>query len=349
MRLGAQGGPPRAAIPIEPISAILNAFRSHQVVALGEGNHGNEQGHAFRLSLIRDSRFATLVNDIILEGANAGYQDQMDRFVRGEAISDEFLDQAWSNSTQPQTTFDTPIPVEFVRAVRAVNLSLAPKRRLRVWLGDPPIDWDQVHSSSDDQKWLAMRDTYPAELIRREVLSKQRHALVIFGDMHLQRQNLLANYESDGPAATIVSLLESGGATTVFSIWAATDAELSTLQSNVASWHAPSLALVRGTILGLADFNEYYPFTGTRMTVRDGTISPVPRAQWRSLKMEDQFDAVLYVGPKASITFAPHRLSSKLCRDPAYIATRLARIALVGLPASEADRLKKLCSTDAVK
>ena len=42
-----------------PVNAILDAFRSHRVVALGEGSHGNEQGHAFRMSLIRDPRFAT--------------------------------------------------------------------------------------------------------------------------------------------------------------------------------------------------------------------------------------------------------------------------------------------------
>src|SRR5580704_6782304 len=60
----------KPAAPIDPIAAILDAFRTHAVVALGEGNHGNEQGHAFRLSLVRDPRFAAAVNDIILEGAN---------------------------------------------------------------------------------------------------------------------------------------------------------------------------------------------------------------------------------------------------------------------------------------
>src|SRR6266850_6986735 len=56
------GATPRPAVPIEPIAAILDAFRSHQVVALGEVDHGNEQGHAFRLSLIRDPGFANTVN-----------------------------------------------------------------------------------------------------------------------------------------------------------------------------------------------------------------------------------------------------------------------------------------------
>src|SRR5262245_15746209 len=51
-----QSASARQAVPVDPIPAILEAFRSHSIVALGEGIHGNEQGHAFRLSLIRDSR-----------------------------------------------------------------------------------------------------------------------------------------------------------------------------------------------------------------------------------------------------------------------------------------------------
>lgn len=80
---------PRPAVPIEPIAAIIDAFRTHNVVALGEP-HGNEQGHAFRLALIRDPRFAATVNDIVVECGNARYQDLMDRFIRGEDVPDTF-------------------------------------------------------------------------------------------------------------------------------------------------------------------------------------------------------------------------------------------------------------------
>ena len=43
---------PKPAVSTDPIRAILDAFRSHRVVALSEGRHGNEQGHPFRLALI---------------------------------------------------------------------------------------------------------------------------------------------------------------------------------------------------------------------------------------------------------------------------------------------------------
>jgi hypothetical protein len=188
---------PRPAVPLDPIAAILDAFRSHSVVALAEGNHGNEQGHAFRLSLIRDPRFAATVNDIVVEFGSARYQDLMDRFVRGDAIPDDALRQVWRNTAVAQAVWDAPIYEEFFRAVRAVNASLPRERRLRVLLGDPPLDWNVVHSREDLDKQVKdmARDRYPADLIRREVLAKRRHALLIYGDGHLSRKDILLNFD----------------------------------------------------------------------------------------------------------------------------------------------------------
>src|SRR5262245_16784568 len=81
----------RPAVPLEPVSAILEAFRTHPLVALGEGNHNNEQGYDFRLALIRDPRFALVVNDIVVESGSSTYQAVMDRFVHGESIPDAVL------------------------------------------------------------------------------------------------------------------------------------------------------------------------------------------------------------------------------------------------------------------
>jgi len=70
--LAQQGARLRPAVRVDPIEAILDAFGTHNVVALGEP-HGNEQAHAFRVSLIRDPRFAATVNDIVVECGNARY------------------------------------------------------------------------------------------------------------------------------------------------------------------------------------------------------------------------------------------------------------------------------------
>jgi hypothetical protein len=335
-----QSSPPRPAVPLEPVPAIVDAFRSHSVVAVTAG-HGQERGYAFLLSLVRDPRFVAVVNDIVIEEGSARYQDVADRFIRGDEVSDESLSQIWQNTTQPTPGLDRPW-YEFFRAVRTLNASLPLDRRLRVLLGDPPIDWDSVHTPADHRRWIEMRETFPTDLIQREVLAKRRHALLTYGSMHFQRKNIVANYESDGQAETIVSRLEKLTGTKVFTIWTSTD--IAKIQSNVASWRVPSIAVVRGTVLGVADFTFYYPSEAMgRFALRDGNAdfsAPIPRDQWRTLRAEDQFDAVLYPGPQPSAVVP---VSPERCADTADIEMHLRRMALAGLPPPESDRLKQYC------
>lgn len=330
----------RPAVPIEPISAILDAFRSNPIVALTEGDHGNEQGHAFRLSLIRDPRFAAVVNDIVVEYGNAWYQDIADRFVRGDTVPDATLHQIWQNTTQPNIVWDRPIYEEFFRAVRAVNAALPRERQLRVLLGDPPIDWDAIRTTQDLVKWIEAREGYPADLIRREVIARSRRALLVYGSGHLHRANPARNYEPEG---TIVSLLERTPKINVFTIWTTErDKDLTALQPDTVSWPAPSVAMIRGTVLGAADFTFYWPYVSTRVVVRGGTRTPIPRHQWRVRNMEDQFDAVLYLGPSSSITIA--QLPHALCADAAYMEMRLRRMALMPGGQGQIDALKSYCA-----
>ncbi len=340
--VAARQNAPRSASPFEPIAAILAAFERHAIVAVGDP-HGNEQAHAFRLALIRDPRFPAAVDDIVVEWGNALYQDVMDRFVDGDDVPDAELRQVWWNTTQPGQGNDRPTTQAFFRAVREVNASLLPERRLRVLLGDPPIDWDAVESREDHQKWLELRDTHAAALIRREVIEKGRRALVVYGSMHLQRRNLLSNYElvEDPNLHTLVQQLEREGDTRVFTVWPAAGVDLQALQPDVASWRAPGFALVRGTVLGAADFTAFSPPEAPRAAIRDGRIVPIPRDQWRSLPAEEQFDAVLYLGPPSSMTRSLP--SAALCRDAAYVEMRRERLSLVGMR-RDLEQLQRYCA-----
>src|SRR4051812_22525544 len=76
---------------VEPITRIIEAFKTNDIVALGEGTHGNEQGHRFRLALLRDRRFAEAVNDVVVEFGNSLYQPVMDRFAGNGEVSDDEL------------------------------------------------------------------------------------------------------------------------------------------------------------------------------------------------------------------------------------------------------------------
>jgi hypothetical protein len=197
------------ATPVDPVTAIVNAFGDHDIVALGDA-HGNVQSQNFLKVLIRDPRFAAVANDIVVEFGNARYQDVIDRFVRGEAVDERSLRSVWQNTTVAN---EIPVDQAFFETVRAVNATLPPDRRLRVLLSDPPIDWATVKTRQDHFAWLAMRDTYPAALVQIEVLAKRRRALLVYGQLHFQRRNIMSNLEMDDwRAQTIVSLIERAAA-----------------------------------------------------------------------------------------------------------------------------------------
>src|SRR5712672_2467000 len=242
------------AVPVEPVAAMVDALRTHAIVAVTAG-HGESRGYAFAQLLIHDPRLVAAINDIVIEEGSSRYQDVADRFVRGENVPMAALRHVWRDTTQPGLGLDRPWE-EFFTAMRGVNASLPPARKIRVLLGDPPIEWENVKTQEEHRRWIEMRDTFPADLIQREVIAKGHHALLTYGQMHFQRKNIVANYESEGPAETIVSRLENKHGAKVFTIFTA---DVSSLQPDAASWPSPSLAIIRGTVLGAADFTKYYP------------------------------------------------------------------------------------------
>ena len=322
--LAAQDAPRRPAVRLDPVSVIIDAFASHPVVALGEGPHGNEQGHAFRLALIRDPRFAALVNDIVIESGSARYQDVIDRFVRGEDVPEAALREVRENTVTPTPVWDRPIYDEMFRAVRDLNRSLPPDRRLRILLGDPPIDWSEGITPDTYRTWLMKRDSHPAGLIQREVLAKGRRALVVYGDGHFQAR-------TERPGRSMVALLESNG-TRVFVV-TSTFHDLLRFQPDIAAWTLPALAQLKGTLVGAAPYEVFF-----------GPPPPVDffRANPR---IEDHYDAVLVLATSSSLTYG--RLSYPRCAEPAYVQMRVGRMVATGMPPTVADRLAQECAAAA--
>ena len=330
----------RPPVPAEPATTILEALRTHDLAAVTEP-HGNVEVQRFLLSLVRDPRFPGALNDIVLESVSARYQDAIDRFVRGEEISYEALRKAWEDHTVPNNL--GVHAEELIRAVRDVNAPLPDARKLRVIAGDPPIDWEHVTSSQDHRRWIELRDTYPADLVRRQVLDRGRRALIIYGQGHLQRRQIVSNYDmSTWQAQTVVSLLERDAAARVFTIWTVVDRNAE-LPDGVAAWRVPSLAVVRGTTLGARDFDQYSREfgSGSRFSVKNGQLAPLPREEWKTMRMEDQFDAILYLGPPASMKTVT--VPATLCADAAFVKRRLERFARFSPPV-ELQNFRKACS-----
>jgi hypothetical protein len=106
------------------------------------------------------------------------------------------------------------------------------------------------------------------------------------------------------------------------------------LQADVARWHTPAIAFVRGTRIGAAGYEFFY--------------GPVPPGDYwaANRRFEDHFDAVLYLGPASTDTTSP--LTAPRCGEASYAAMRLRRMEIAGMrpppgAPSLADRMAQDC------
>lgn len=300
------------AAPQDPVAGMLAALRTHSIVAMADGRaHGDEAGLAFRMALLQNQQFLATVDDIVLEGGNSRFQATIDRYVRGEIeLSDAELQQPWNESTQPQLTLNALSGADrFLTAVRRANVTQPRGRWLRALLADPPLDWSTVRSAADHRGWIEQRDPFATALIEREVLARNRRALIIYGGGHLQRINQQANYDMSHPLAqTLASLLERRMTSPLFIIRA--EYEFASLQPNIAAWPIPSLSLIGGTRLG-AVAEPSIGIARSRL-LPDGRLAMIPKDQWATRPLEEQMDAILL------------RPGRPECRPPATTALELS-------------------------
>jgi hypothetical protein len=166
--------------------AVLTAFRAGPLVALGEA-HFLQEHHDVLQTLISDPRLPGVVDDIVVEFGNALYQDLIDGFILDvQPVNDADLRLVWRNTCEsPAMTWDNPVYEQFFRRVRAVNWTLPPGQRIRVLLGDPPIDWSKTTRPEQLASIVARRDSHPASVVEQQVLAKGRRALVCYGEGHV--------------------------------------------------------------------------------------------------------------------------------------------------------------------
>jgi len=164
----------RADVAVRPqpaVDLILSAFDSHPLVALSDGaGHGQLDTRDFFATLIRDRRFSRTVRNIVVEFGNARHQSVMDRYVSGEAVTRGALRHVWEDTTQVSGIWSLPMYERMFADVRSVNATLPPSLRLRVLLGDPPIDWRTVTGPADED----MNDWRPRRVARRRGSSVTR-------------------------------------------------------------------------------------------------------------------------------------------------------------------------------
>jgi hypothetical protein len=286
MRSDAESGV--AARGRSAVDTVLEAFDHYPLVAVGE-RHFSVAVHLFLRELIEDPRFASKVNDIVVECGNQRFQEVADRYVRGEDVPIEELRSVWRETTQI-LVWDSPLYEQLYSTVRTLNAKLPADRRIRVLLGDPPIDWRQVEKPPDYQPFAA-REPDAAAVVEREVLAKHRRALIIFGTAHLSKGDPYARYRTRPSLPTITQLLELKKPGSVFVFYPLIGKDYERL----GAWRPGEALLVRGTAVGRRSLQELGMGSVTLINNVDGKQVPVEVKPEQLPAIETMADGLLWV------------------------------------------------------
>ena len=283
--------------PVGAIEGILAAFHDHPIVALGMQHQFQDEAD-FSLTLIRNPRFAAIVNDIVVECGNPLYQDVLDRYIAGEAVPIEQLQLVWRNTTQPGRC-DPRQHLELLDAVRQVNKTLPGAERLRVLAGDSPIDWSKVNRPADLQPFLNRRDSSFASVVIHEALAKHRKALLVIGAAHVLRHPITWRAEPNPGAATASMLIDRVYPHSVFVIIPhdGFGSRLAEFEARFAAWPRPSIVALRGNWLGAVTGKTIFG-DNVRRVGGDPAVYDDP---YFGFSLEDLADDYLYLGPLASL------------------------------------------------
>jgi hypothetical protein len=265
--------------PEDATHAIIRAFDSHSIVMLGEV-HGNKQEYEFLRKLVASTDFENRVDDVVLEYGNSLYQDIVDRYVAGESVPIEEVQKAWRNTT----AIGPPSPVYgwLYEAVREANRKRPQGRRMRIVLGDVYVNWDQVKTREDLGPFVANRDPYYATVVKEQVISGHRRALLIMGFFHFLRSTA-------GPGLIEKELRGAGANTFVIVSGTNTVGRYDDLDKRFDSWAFPSIAPLGGNWIGQLP---------ALPVITGGTTPPTPN----EARLKDVADAMLYLGPRDSLT-----------------------------------------------
>jgi hypothetical protein len=246
-------------VPRDGVDEILNAFTRVPLVAVGE-IHGSALEHDFLRRLITDARFARLADDLVVEFGNARYQRLVDRYVAGKPVTLKELSVVWLQTTQRGTpVWSSPVYPRFFRMVRGLNSRLSARRRLRILLGDPPIDWRRINPNCNQPEtdwhrpqcidyWYQRRESHYARAVNRHVLARGRRALLIAGGAHFFRPP--ASAEPD--TSSLIDQIERYRARSVFIVQPYTGFAVPEprVDAVVSRWKPDSVAAITGTWVG---------------------------------------------------------------------------------------------------
>jgi hypothetical protein len=187
--------------------------------------------------------------------------------------------------------------INLYATIREVNRGLSPEKRIKVWLGEPPIDWSNIQTKADWDPIVVQRDTYPAQLVEKEILAKGKKALLIYGSGHFGQYpdppNLRALMDKAHPGM-LFTITPYGSYNS--------KACAARFERDSKKWPVPALiSPVRGTAL---EKDAMLPACAVFGKPPAGIPQDhLERSQRNNIGLTS--DALLYLGPRDRFVFSP--------------------------------------------
>jgi hypothetical protein len=288
---------------------VFDLFKQKSVVALGDA-HNLAQEEAFYSSLVRDPRFAEQVGNVVVEFGGLAAQDIIDRYVNGEDVPFIEFRHVWTDVVGWLPGPFSLGYINFFANVRAANLKLPIDHRIKVWLGDPKIDWSKINSFQGLQPILERRDDNVFGIINDEILKKQKKTLLIIGGGHLLGPEL--NPSSLPDVGTQISDAYPNALAVVHPFIGYIEPECTAKVVDIAkNWPVPAIAgPIEGTWLKselqLPGCN-YIPLEEVDRMM--AAVAPAVAARQIAFQVGMRSgvtaSAILYLGPPDALTFSP--------------------------------------------
>jgi len=237
-------------------------------------------------------------------------QGIIDRYVAGEDVPLKELRRVWT-----QTAGWVPGPtflgyIDLFANVRAANRGLAPEHRIKVWLGEPKVDWSQIETFQDILPFLLQRDDNYFRIIRDEILLKHEKTLLIIGIGHIFGQGKLRSKLVQAYPNTLATVVPFTG-------YIEPDCNAKFVARG-KDWPIPAiLAPVAGTWLKSqlqlpgCNFVPLETIARIKATPAEKLPPNGPSVEERihrvvSMESGEEADAILYLGPPDTLTESPN-------------------------------------------
>lgn len=311
---GALAGLAAPAVHAPGVAGLHTLFRATPVVALNEGVHHLQECWDFLAAAMFQPGF----DAVVIELGNSRHQALADDYVNGAVVRRSHLQKIWRDTTQsPFATGDISVLYRVLGLARTINLFTP--RSMRVLLADPPIDWTQVHSRADHNRFLTQRDECWASVIVSEVLAKGRRCVTVGGGLHFFRNLPFLGMTPPGVpppdkpnTAELVERAHPGTVSVVHTHAVATPE----VERCVAGWVRPSIVATRHTAYGRLPAAAII-----------GGLPPEVAQRLDGLTVADH---VLFLGRRRDLTAAVPEW--EVFHEPTYWAELNRRKEITGVP-----------------